>query len=45
MCLKTINNIINSELIKKELTEESKKSLIKHHITIYLDLIVIYRAN
>ena len=24
ICLKTINNIINSELIKKELTEESK---------------------
>ncbi len=24
LCLKTINNIINSEMIKKELTEESK---------------------
>jgi hypothetical protein len=24
ICLKTINNIINSDIIKKELTEESK---------------------
>lgn len=36
ICLKTINNIINSELIKKELTEESKQ---KHFIIYFFNRI------